>query len=335
VAALGVPVCKLSGKGLGHTGGTIDKFSAFPGFSTSLPEDQFMNQVRSIGISIAGQTANLAPADKKIYALRDTTACVDQVALIASSIMSKKLASGSDAIVLDVKVGNGAFMQDLASATELARLMVSIGEKYNKKTEAFLTNMDQPLGYAVGNTLEVIEAIHALKGEGPKDYMDLIYALADGMLRLGGKSSSKEESYEMIQDALSSGKAFHKFKELLIAQGSDASYADDPESLLKIREKVPVLSEEDGYVSRILAKNVGHASMLLGGGRATMEDTIDLSVGIMLHKKVGDSVKKGDLLAELYVNDSTNLKTALSLVQNAYEYSKEKVSVPEVILGHF
>ena len=332
IASLGVPVAKLSGRGLGHTGGTIDKLECFPEFQTTMPTGEFLQRVNTNHIAIAGQTANIAPADKLLYALRDTTACVDEKSLIASSIMSKKLASGADAICLDVKVGSGAFMKDLNQARELARLMVSIGKHAHKETHALLTNMDEPLGYAVGNTLEVIEAVHALEGQGPEDFMEVVYALGHHMLLLGKKSSSKEESYQLMDKAISSGAALDKLKELVQSQGSDAMYVDQVDSLLHANFCEEVKASTNGYVSSIDAMRIGHASMLLGGGRQVKEDRIDLNVGIVLQKKVGDQVLENDVLAVIYANDDVKSQMAVKEIKEAVIISKNQVTRMPMIL---
>ena len=261
IASLGVPVAKMSGRGLGHTGGTIDKLECFPGFTTALSEEAFKENVNNIQIAVAGQTANLAPADKKLYALRDTTACVNQKSLIASSIMSKKLASGSDAIVLDVKVGNGAFMENAKDAEALARIMVDIGKGAGKLTHALITNMEQPLGYAVGNSVEVLEAIHTLQGHGPEDFREVVFALGKHMLMLAGKASTEEEAIAMMEETIANGNALKKLHEFVAAQGGDASYVDDPSKLPLAEVVVEVEAPQDGYVSKLEARPIGHASM--------------------------------------------------------------------------
>ena len=319
IAALGVPVAKMSGRGLGHTGGTIDKLECFPGFTTEISEETFIKNVNEIGIAIAGQTANLAPADKKLYALRDVTATVDQMSLIASSIMSKKLASGSDAIVLDVKTGNGAFMKKLEDSVALAEEMVSIGTLAGKKTAAVITDMDQPLGYAVGNSLEVLEAIDTLEGHGPADFTEVVFALGAQMLLLAGKASDEADARAQMQRVIGDGSAKKKFAEFVAAQGGDASYVYDKEKLPVAEKQLAVTSEADGYVDRILAEDIGIACMTLGGGRETKESTIDLSVGIILKKKNRDAVKRGDTLAVIYGNDPAKMEAARQKIQNAYE----------------
>ena len=323
VAALGAPVAKMSGRGLGHTGGTIDKLECFPGFTTELSEEAFVKNVNEIGIAIAGQTASLAPADKKLYALRDVTATVDQMSLIASSIMSKKLASGSDAIVLDVKTGNGAFMKAFSDSAALAEEMVSIGTLAGKKTVAVITDMDQPLGYAVGNSLEVLEAIDTLEGHGPKDFTEVVFALGAQMLILAGRAKDEAEAKAAMERVIADGSAKKKLAEFVEAQGGDASYVFD-KSLLPVAEQTcEVISDETGYVHRILAEDIGIACLSLGGGRETMESVIDLSVGIILKKKNGDFVKEGETLAVIYGNDAAKIEAARQKIKNAYEIRTE------------
>lgn len=319
IAALGVPVAKMSGRGLGHTGGTIDKLECFSGFTTGISEETFVKNVNEIGIAIAGQTANLAPADKKLYALRDVTATVDQMSLIASSIMSKKLASGSDAIVLDVKTGNGAFMKDLEDSVALAEEMVSIGTMAGKKTAAVITDMDQPLGYAVGNALEVLEALDTLEGRGPGDFQEVVFALGSLMLRFAGKAGDDAKARAMMESVIADGSAKKKFAEFIEAQGGDAAPVFDHSLLTLAQTVVPVAAERGGYVHRILAEDIGIACMSLGGGRETKESAIDLSVGIVLKKKNGDAVEAGDTLAVIYGNDDAKIARAKELILGAYE----------------
>ncbi|MBO5371300.1 MAG: pyrimidine-nucleoside phosphorylase [Lachnospiraceae bacterium] len=323
IAALGIPVAKMSGRGLGHTGGTIDKLECFPGFTTGISEETFINNVNHMKLAIAGQTANLAPADKKLYALRDVTATVDQMSLIASSIMSKKLASGSDIIVLDVKTGSGAFMEKEEDAKELAETMVRIGNMAGKKTAAVITDMDQPLGNAVGNSIEVIEAIDSLSGKGPKDLMEVVYALGASILVLSGGAKDRNEAIAKMQDCIASGKAKEKLAEFVEAQGGDASYVWDTAQFPATEYQVEVLASEDGYISRINAKEIGNACMILGGGRETKESIIDLSVGIYLNKKKGDFVNTGESIATIYANDKDKAQIALNRIQNAYRITKE------------
>ncbi len=303
VASCGVPVAKMSGRGLGHTGGTIDKLEAFKGFSVELDQHQFIDNVNSFDIALAAQTGHLAPADKKIYALRDVTATVDNMSLIASSIMSKKIASGSDAIVLDVKVGDGAFMKTPDDAKELAREMVDIGNNVGRKTIAVISDMDQPLGFAIGNALEVIEAIDLLKGNGPNDLLDLTLTLGSNMLILSGKVDTIEQGRELLMENIKNGKALKKLKEFVKAQGGDETYVDDMNKFPKADYIIEVKSEKDGYVNKIYAEKLGVIAMNLGAGRATKESKIDLSVGIKLNKKRGDKVSKGDIIAHVYAND--------------------------------
>lgn len=334
IASLGVPVAKMSGRGLGHTGGTIDKLECFPGFTTALPEETFLKNVREIGIAIAGQTANLAPADKKLYALRDVTATVDQMSLIAGSIMSKKLASGSDAIVLDVKTGNGAFMKDYASARALAEEMVSIGTLAGKRTSAVITDMDQPLGYAVGNSLEVVEAIELLSGGGPEDLKEVVFALGAQMLLLGGRAEHEETARQMMQTAIDDGSALDKLAAFVRAQGGDDAYVYDTARFPKARFVQKVTAETDGFVQRILAEEIGTACMTLGGGRETKESVIDPAVGIVLQKKNGDFVSAGETLALIYANDEQKLASAEQKVLHAYETASHPTEKAPVIKGY-
>lgn len=323
VAALGVPVAKMSGRGLGHTGGTIDKLECFPGFTAELSEETFVHNVNTIGIAIAGQTANLAPADKKLYALRDVTATVDQMSLIASSIMSKKLAGGSDAIVLDVKTGNGAFMKELKDSVALAKEMVAIGTMAGKRMAAVITDMDQPLGSTVGNSLEVIEAIETLRGEGPSDFKEVVFALGAQMLVFAGKAAETAEAKSLMESAIADGSALSKFAEFVRAQGGDAAAVYDTSLLPVASQTLVVESPRDGYVHRILAEDVGIACMTLGGGRETKESKIDLSVGIRLRKKNADAVKRGEPLAVIYGNDAAKMEAARAKIAGAYEISDE------------
>lgn len=303
LAALGVPVAKMSGRGLGHTGGTIDKLESIPGFSVSIPEEQFINNVNKLGLALVAQTGCLAPADKKIYALRDVTTTVDSIPLIASSIMSKKIASGADAIVLDVKVGDGAFMKDEESATLLAREMVEIGNNVGVKTIAVISDMNQPLGYAVGNSLEIIEAINTLKGNGPLDLLELCFALGSNMLLLAKRVDTLEEGRALLKENIDNGNALNKLKEFVLAQGGDISYIDDTSKFESAKYKIEVIAESNGMVTKINAQEVGIIAMEIGAGRATKEDKIDLSVGIVFNKKCSDKVKEGDILAVIYAND--------------------------------
>lgn len=331
IAALGVPVAKMSGRGLGHTGGTIDKLESIEGFSTEMTEEVFIRNVNSIKVAIAGQTANLAPADKKLYALRDVTATVDQMSLIASSIMSKKLASGADAIVLDVKTGNGAFMQKEEDAVALAKAMVDIGKRAGKKTVALITDMDEPLGNAVGNALEVKEAIESLKGNGPTDFMEVVIGLGKQMLVLAGRAESEEIAEALLKETIDSRSAYKKFQEFVEAQGGNVEQILHPDLLPKAKYVIPVLAEAEGNVQRILAQEIGISCMMLGGGRETKESTIDPAVGIILNKKIGDGVKKGDVLAYIHANDREKAITAAAKIKAAYQMSTEKVARPVMI----
>lgn len=323
VASLGVPVAKMSGRGLGHTGGTIDKLESFSGFSTEISEKKFIDSVNTIGIAIAGQTANLAPADKKLYALRDVTATVDQMSLIASSIMSKKLASGADAIVLDVKTGNGAFMQKEEDAIALAKAMVDIGNRAGKQTVAVITDMDEPLGNAVGNALEIKEVIDALHGDGPEDLMEVVYALGTQMLLLAKRAEDEEIARNLITESIQERKALKKFAEFIENQGGNREEILHPDMLPKARYVIPVLAEEEGCIERILAQDIGIACMTLGGGRENKESTIDHGVGIILTKKISDTVKKGETLARIHANSKEKAVLASGLVKNAYQIAKE------------
>ena len=331
IAALGVPVAKMSGRGLGHTGGTIDKLECFDGFTTALSEEQFAGNVNTIGIAIAGQTANLAPADKTLYALRDVTATVDQMSLIASSIMSKKLASGSDAIVLDVKTGNGAFMKKLEDSRALAKEMVSIGTMAGKKTVAVITDMDQPLGRAVGNSLEVREAIDTLRGEGPADFKEVVFALGSQMLMLAGRAADEKEARALMEGVIEDGSALDKFAQFVRAQGGDAAPVYDTSLLPVAGKTLEVTAKESGYVHRILAEDIGIACMTLGGGRETKESAIDLSVGIILEKKNGDAVSDGEVLATIYGNDDAKMQAAYEKIAHAYEIAKEPAAFVPVV----
>lgn len=318
VAALGVPVAKMSGRGLGHTGGTIDKLESFPGFQTEIPEQEFFDNVNRIGIAIAGQTGNLAPADKKLYALRDVTATVESIPLIASSIMSKKIAAGADVIVLDVKVGSGAFMKDEESAVKLADTMVRIGDNVGKKTMAVVSDMDEPLGYAVGNALEVKEAIDTLAGNGPQDLYELCLELGSHMVAGAGKAQNCAEAKEMLAGTIKDGSALRKLAELVEAQGGNPEAVYDTELLPKASIEYEYRADTKGYVSRIVCDIVGTSAMVLGGCRENKDSVIDLSVGIVLEAKKGAYVHKGDVLARFYANDENKLSDAVKRFADAY-----------------
>lgn len=323
-AAAGVPIAKMSGRGLGFTGGTVDKMESIPGFKTTLEPETFLNQVNEIGMAVIGQTAHITPADKKIYALRDVTGTVDKMPLIASSIMSKKLAAGSDAIVLDVKCGKGAFMQTLEDAVELGKTMVEIGNGTGKKTVAVVTDMNQPLGKAVGNSLEVIEAIDTLKGKGPEDITELSLRLAGIMIALGDRASSYEKGYAKAKEALESGRGLDKLKQFIKAQGGDERVVDDYSLFPQSKEKLVLRAEEDGYILRIDAQIIGKASQHTGAGRATKEEEIDLAAGILLHAKVGDKVLKGDLLLEVFGNSIEKIQAGINEAKAAFEIGEKK-----------
>ncbi len=329
VAALGVPVAKMSGRGLGHTGGTIDKLESFPGFSVSISTDKFFENVNNIKLAIVGQTANLAPADKKIYALRDVTATIDNISLISSSIMSKKLASGSDVIVLDVKTGSGAFMKTLDASKELAKAMVNIGNGAGRKTFGVVTDMNQPLGRAVGNSLEVIEAINTLKGEGPEDLLEVAVTLASCMLYGAGIEESLEAAREKLLGTIMDGSALDKMAEFIEAQGGDSSYVYDTSKFEKAAIIEPVLSETEGYVNLIHTDEIGMTSLVLGGGRETKESEIDLSVGMIIEKKIGDYVKKGEPLATLFANSREKFEAAKSRFLGAYTIGEKPDIIPK------
>ncbi|SCC15457.1 pyrimidine-nucleoside phosphorylase [Gilliamella intestini] len=302
VAALDVPVAKMSGRGLGHTGGTTDKFESIPGFKIELSKQDFINQVNHKGLAVIGQSGNLTPADKKLYSLRDVTGTVNSIALIASSIMSKKLAAGADAIVLDVKTGDGALMKDMADSEKLAHEMVNIGNQIGRRTMAIISDMSQPLGYAIGNALEIKEAIDTLKGHGPADLTELVLTLGSQMVVLANKAKTLEEARAKLQEVIKNGKAVEKFKILIEAQGGDSSVVDHPEKLASAPYQIALPALKSGYVSRIIADQIGIAAMQLGAGRATKEDIIDPAVGIVLHKKVGDKVAEGEALLTIHAS---------------------------------
>lgn len=322
VAAGGVSIPMLSGRGLGHTGGTIDKLEAIPGFRTQLSLNEFITQVRDIGLAIMGQTKDLAPADDRLYALRDVTATIDSIPLIASSIMSKKLAEGIDGLVLDVKVGSGAFMKDIQRARELAETMVDIGKGMGKEVVALLTDMDQPLGRAVGNSLEIKEAIDVLNGEGPEDVVELTLELGAWMLKLGGKVRDLDDGKGMLKAFIANGQGLERFKDLIRHQGGDPRVVEDPTILPMARGRMDVAAKEDGFIARIDTEEVGISAMLLGAGRTKVGESIDPSVGIVLQKKVGDRVVKGEPLATLYYNDKERLGVVLERLGSAFLYSR-------------
>ena len=323
VASLGIPVAKMSGRGLGHTGGTIDKLESIEGFDISLSMEKFMENVNTYKMAIVGQTGDLTPADKKLYALRDVTATVDSIPLIASSIMSKKIASGSDAIVLDVKVGNGAFMKTLDDARALAKAMVSIGRGLGRETVAVLTNMNEPLGKEVGNANEVREAIKTLKGEGMQDLVNVSVTIAGHMAVLGGAFDAIEDAEKAIRENMKNGKALEMLKTLVKIQGGNVSQIENPDLLPTAKISVPVIAKKKGFVHEIKAEEIGTSAMLLGAGRETKEDVIDYAAGITLQKKVGDDVNEGDVLCTLLTNRE-NYQDAYDKAQEAYDIADER-----------
>jgi pyrimidine-nucleoside phosphorylase len=332
VAALGVPVAKMSGRGLGHTGGTIDKLEAVKGFHVEIENEEFIELVNKNKIAVIGQSGNLTPADKKLYALRDVTATVNSIPLIAGSIMSKKIAAGADAIVLDVKTGAGAFMKTLDDSRELAKAMVGIGNNVGRRTMAVISDMSQPLGFAIGNALEVKEAIDTLKGEGPEDLTELCLTLGSHMVYLAEKASSLAEARTMLENVIKDGSALEKFKVFLSSQGGDAEVVDDPSKMPQAQFTFELEAKEDGYVSEIIADEVGTAAMILGAGRATKESVIDLAVGLVLRKKIGDQVKKGESLVTIYSNFEDVKEVKEKLYENII-VSSGKVEAPILIHG--
>ena len=330
VAAVGVPVAKMSGRGLGHTGGTIDKLESIEGFHVELSSEEFVEQVNEIGMAVIGQSGNLTPADKKLYALRDVTATVSSVPLIASSIMSKKIAAGADAIVLDVKTGDGAFMKTVEDSKRLAEAMVKIGNSVGRNTMAIISSMDQPLGFAIGNALEVKEAIDTLKGHGPEDLNELCYTLGSQMVVLGGKASTIEEARKMLEEVVANGKALEVLKKFIAAQGGDASVVDDPSRLPQAKYVSEITAKQAGYIAKIEAEDIGTAAMLLGAGRATKESEIDLAVGLVLNKKVGDYVEAGESLVTVHAN-TENIDNVVEKIYSHIHMSTEKVEAPKLI----
>lgn len=333
VAAAGVPVAKMSGRGLGHTGGTLDKLESFEGFRVDLQLDNFIKNVNDLKIAVCGQTGDLAPADKKLYALRDVTATVDNVSLIASSIMSKKLASGADAIVLDVKTGSGAFMKTLDDSFILAKEMVDIGTNLNRNVIAMITEMNEPLGFAVGNALEVKEAIETLKGHGPEDLLHLCIDLGAAMLVLGGRTSNMEAAKQILHKTITDGTAIEKLKEMVKAQYGNSAQVDNPELLPSANHIIDVLADKEGYVHSIDAEGVGRAALVIGAGRETKESPIDYAVGIILVKKVGDKVAKGDVIAKVHINDMSKLEECKEKLLRAYDLSMEVPEKRPLIFG--
>lgn len=327
VASVGVPVAKMSGRGLGYTGGTLDKLEAIPGFKIELSEADFIRLVNESKVAVIGQSGDLAPADKKLYALRDVTATVSSIPLIASSIMSKKIAAGADAIVLDVTTGDGAFMKNLEDAKRLAQTMVRIGKLANRQTMAVISDMSQPLGEAIGNSLEVVEAIETLQGKGPKDLEEMCYALGSQMVVLAKKADSLEEARQLLEEALHSGKALEKFRQMITDQGGDASVIDDPSKILTAKYEVEVPAETSGVVTKLVANELGIAAMMLGAGRKTKDEDIDHAVGIKLHKKVGESVSKGESLLTIYSNTEA-IEDVKALIDQNIEIGEDGAEPP-------
>lgn len=330
VASVGVPVAKMSGRGLGHTGGTLDKLEAIPNFNVEIPNDEFIELVNKNKVAVIGQSAKLTPADQKLYSLRDVTATINSLPLMAGSIMSKKIAAGADAIVLDVKTGSGAFMKKLEDSKELAQAMVEIGNLMGRQTMAVISDMSQPLGNAVGNSLEIIEAIETLKGKGPEDLTELTLTIGSLMVYLANHASSVDQAREMLEESIENGAALEKLKDLIASQGGDPSVVDDPEKLPRAKYEIALPAREEGYVKSIAANEVGLASLLLGAGRSTKEDEIDLSVGILLHKKIGDYVKEGEPLLTLYANKE-DLNSIKEKLYESIKLSSEQVSPPPLI----
>jgi len=333
IASLGIPVAKMSGRGLGYTGGTADKLEAIPGYNINISTDDFINNVNKIGISLISQNMSLAPVDKKIYALRDTISCIGSIPLIVSSIMSKKIASGANKLVLDVTVGNGTFMNDLLSAKQLAQAMIDIGRLSEKETVCVLTNMDEPLGKTVGNILEVKEAVKSLQGDIEEDVKEVVLELGAQMIKLDGKNSDIEENKKMILEAILSGKAYEKFIELVENQGGDISYLKDLNKFKKANYIYKVKSKDDGYVQKLNARTIGEVARDLGAGRLKKEDSIDYEAGIVLNKKVGDKVSIGEVLAEIHTNKEHIIKEAETRILNSYKIIGEEVSKKKNILG--
>lgn len=332
VASYGVKVAKMSGRGLGHTGGTVDKMESIPGMKTTLETDDFIKQVNDIGLAVIGQSSNLAPADKKLYALRDVTATVDSIPLIACSIMSKKLAAGNDAILLDVKTGSGAFMKTLDDSIELAKTMVSIGKHAGKNTVALITEMDIPLGHMIGNSLEIVEVVKTLKGKGPKDLTEVATDLAANMLYLAGKGDI-EETRKMAIEAIKSGQAFNKLLDLVSSQGGDTSYLENLEKFEKSKFVIEVKADKEGYIHAMDTEGIGIASVILGAGRKTVVDQIDFSAGIEMVKKTGDKVNKDDTIAIMYTNNESSIDDAKEKLLSSYVIDDVQIEQKPLVLA--
>ena len=332
VASLGIPVAKMSGRGLGFTGGTVDKLEAIPGYKTNIDIHNFIQNVENIGISMIGQTANLAPADKKIYALRDTISCVESMPLIASSIMSKKIAAGANKIVLDVTVGKGAFMKTKEDAIALSKEMIKIGELTNRETICVLTNMDEPIGHAVGNSLEVIEAINFLKGNMPEDLKQVVLELGSYMIKLAGKGEDIRQNKEKMLENIKNGKAYNKFLELVKNQNGDISYVENTEKFEKAKYITPIIAKENGYIKEINAEQIGKFACSLGAGRIRKEDNIDNTVGVILNKKMASKVKEGDILATVYSNKKIEKTNKYNEILNIFKISNQEQEKPKTII---
>lgn len=333
IASLGIPAAKMSGRGLGFTGGTVDKLESIPGYNTNIDIEQFISNVKNIGISLMGQTLNLAPADKKIYALRDTISCVESIPLIASSIMSKKIAAGAEKVVLEVTVGSGAFMKNIEDATELSRTMIGIGNLAKKETVCILTNMNEPIGYSIGNSLEVIEAVEALNGKMSEDVKEIVLELGSYMIRLAGKGDNIEENKELILENINNKKALQKFKELVKNQGGDVSYIEDTSKFESAKFVLPVVSRKDGYIKSMNNQKIGYISSELGAGRLKKEDKINNRVGIIINKKIGDKVNSEEILAYIHSDDYEIGIKAVDDLRECYEISDEYIEKQKHILG--
>ncbi len=333
IAALGIPVAKMSGRGLGFTGGTADKLESIPGYRVDIPIEEFKQNVKDIGISLITSSMNLAPADKKLYALRDTIACTNNIPLIASSIMSKKIAAGANKILIDITCGNGAFMKDIKQAKELANTMTKIGNLAGREVRCVITSMDQPIGNAIGNSLEIIEAIRALKGDMPDDIKEIILELGIQMIFMSGLTQDLIEAGEMIEEAINSGKAYEKFKELVKKQGGDVNCIENTDMFPKSKHIIPVLADNEGYVKQIDAELIGNISVYLGAGRMRKEDEIDYTSGIVMNMKIGDYVEVGQPLAYIHTNDEKKIEGATKNLQNAFVIESKKAPKPKIILG--
>ena len=332
IASLGIPVAKMSGRGLGFTGGTADKLESIPGYRVDIPIPEFKENVKKIGISIVTSSMDLVPADKKIYALRDLIGCVSNIPLIASSIMSKKIAAGANKVVIELMCGDGAFMKNIDEARLLADTMIKIGNNVGKEIKCVITNMDEPIGYSVGNSLEIIEAVEFLNGKMEKDVEEIVYALAAETIIFAGKTDNKEDAYKMIKEAIESKKALEKFRELVINQGGDISYIDNLDKFEKAKYIVPVLAKEDGYIEKIHTEEIGRISSFIGAGRVNKDDKIDMEAGIIINKKIGDTIKKDEVLAYIHTNKEEKIEEALQRLQKSFIINKQKTEKCKTIL---